>query len=106
MAEPPLLCKEGSGALRHLWLFFRLYPTPQYFCDAPCLRDTSAREEGIVGIEDFADRSDAGLGEVRGKAIQEFASAREIIRVNAQPCIDERTDQPCPNRALVIGRIA
>jgi hypothetical protein len=39
--------------------------TAQRFRDAPGLGDAAARSERRLGVEDFADRADAGFSEMR-----------------------------------------
>src|SRR5204862_416067 len=77
-----------------------------YFSDAPGLSDAAARRERRPGIEDFADRTDAGFGDDGFKAGEETARPLRFVRVDLEPGVDERPDQPGPHRALVIGGIA
>src|SRR5581483_12337782 len=74
--------------------------------DAPGLGDAAAREKGFLGVEDFADRADARLVEVRGEAIDQPASLAPLRRVELEPRLDVAADEPRPDRALVIGGIA
>jgi hypothetical protein len=46
------------------------HPRPQYFGDAPRLRDAAAGGVRIFCIEDFADAADAGFAEVIVEATQ------------------------------------
>src|SRR5262245_11046565 len=73
-------------------------PDAQDLGDAPRLSDTTALCERFVGIEDFADRSDASIIQVREEAVERAAGAIDIIRVDLQPRVDERADQPRPDR--------
>src|SRR6266481_127541 len=82
------------------------FQTAEHFRDAPCLGDAAARRERWLRIEDFADRADAGFGEMRLKAVEEMPRRFAIIGVDLEPGIDERTNQPGPHRSLVIGGIA
>ena len=83
-----------------------LHKAAQYFRDTPSLGDAAARGERWLGIEDFADRADAGFSEMRLKAVEETPRRRMIIGVNPEPSIDERADQPSPYRALMVGSIS
>ena len=84
----------------------RLNPTPQHLRDTPRLRYASARNEWLIRIKDFADRTDAGLAEVGWELIEKLARCFEIVRVNPQPRIDKWSDEPGPDGPLMIGRIA
>ena len=61
---------------------------------------------GRFGVEDLADRADAGVGEMRFESVEEVQRAGIVVRMDAEPCVDERSDEPRPHGALVIGRIA
>ena len=43
---------------------------------------------------------------MRGKAFQESARCFVVVGIDAQPCIDKGSDEPGPDGALVVGRIA
>src|SRR5271165_457321 len=81
-------------------------PAPQNLGDAPGLRDAAARRKGRLGVENFADGPNASVSQVWLKTIQELASACQIAAVNLKPGINERSDQPGPHRALMVGGIA
>src|SRR5262249_6495700 len=81
-------------------------PRAQHLSDAPRLRDAAAGREWRLRVEHFADRSDARIVEVRQKTLERGARAREIVGIDLQPCIDERTGEPRPHRPLVIGGVA
>src|SRR5947209_19121277 len=81
-------------------------PAPQDFGDAPRLRDAAARRERLDGVEDLADRADARLVQVRDEAFQKLARARAVFRVDFEPRVNERADEPGPDRALVVGGVA
>src|ERR1700761_6755612 len=78
----------------------------QDFRHAPGLRATAAGREGRFRIEDFADRADARLPQMRPEAFEEAARSFEIVRVHFYPRIDERANEPSPDSALVISSIA
>jgi hypothetical protein len=71
--------------------------TTQHFGDAPGLGDAAARREWRLGVKDFADRADAGLGEMRLEAVEETSRRCAVIGVDLEPGIDERADQPGPH---------
>src|SRR5712692_10997574 len=87
-------------------IFSRLDESAQHFGDTPGLGDAAARGEGRLGIEDLADRADASFGEVGFKAVEKTPCGLALIRMHLEPGIDKGADQPCPYRALVVGRIA
>src|SRR2546422_822804 len=65
-----------------------------------------ALEVRRIGVEDLADRPDAGLAQVRREALHEKARAGLIARMHAQPRVEERPHQPGPRRPLVIRGVA
>src|SRR5919198_3409747 len=73
---------------------------------APRLRDAAARREWRLGIEHLADRSDARIVHVREETVDTLLDGLEVVGMDLQPGVDERTDEPSPDRALVIGRVA
>src|ERR1019366_7579749 len=79
---------------------------PQHLGHAPRLRHAAARIERRLGVEDFADRADAGGSQLGAETVEEGECACGIARVHFQPGIDEGADQPGPDRALVIGGVA
>src|SRR6185437_10659196 len=56
-------------------------------------------------VEDFADRAEAGIGEVPGDSF-ERALRRGRVAVNAVMGERVGAEQPGPDRALVIGAVA
>src|SRR4051794_13509403 len=84
----------------------RLHPAPQRLRHAPRLRDAAAGGEGRLGVEDLADRADAGVVEVREHRLEETARAGVILGMHLQPGIDEWADQPAPDGALMIRGVA
>src|SRR5262245_16582933 len=82
--------------------FRGLHPAAQDLRDAPRLRDASSRRVWIDGVEDLADGTDARLVEVRDEAVEESASAGAVFRVHLEPGIDEGTDEPRPDGALMV----
>ena len=49
-----------------------LHPAAQHFGHAPGLGHAAARPIGSLGIEDFADRADAGLAQMGGKTAEKL----------------------------------
>src|SRR5215208_244597 len=84
----------------------RLHQAAQHLGDAPGLGDAAARRERRVGVEDFADRTDPGLGKLGLESGKKTARGVEVFRVRLEPGIDEGADQPGPHGALVISRVA
>src|SRR5215218_964777 len=89
-----------------LYASARLQPTSQHFGHAPRLRHTPARRVRLLGIEHFADGSDARLAEVPGKPREQVPCARPILRVHPQPGVDHGANQPAPHGALVVGGVS
>src|SRR6266571_9514253 len=83
-----------------------LYPAPQHFSDAPRLRDATAGQVRFVRIKNFADCAKSIIAQVDRESFEKFTGASLVVRVNFQPGVDERSDQPCPDRALVISAVA
>src|SRR5271167_3575450 len=102
----PLVQPARNRAEFSLLIQGSFFQTAQYFRDAPGLGDAAARCERRLGVEDFADRADAGFGEMRLETVEEMPRCRAIVGVNLEPSIDERADQPGPHRPLVVCRIA
>ena len=81
-------------------------PAAQHLGDAPRLRDAAAgpvRVEGskISLIVPMHASSRCGM-----KPSRKRRAPDAVVRMHLEPCVDERADQPCPHRALVIGRVA
>src|SRR5204862_273520 len=77
-----------------------IYVRPLY------LRDAAARRVRLLGVEDLADGADARLRLMMLEARQHLTRAREVTRIHTQIGIDVRADEPRPDGALVIGRVA
>src|SRR5437868_4910061 len=82
------------------------HPRPERLGDAPRLRDAPARRVRRLGVEDLADRAEARLAEVRDEAVEAAPRAREVARVELQPCVDVRAREEGPDRPLVVRRVA
>src|SRR5215208_3960259 len=78
----------------------------QHLSHTPRLRDTASGRKRGLSIEHFADRADARLVQMWNKPVQQTPCSRAIFRMHFQPRFDERSDQPRPNRSLVISRVA
>src|SRR6185436_6568768 len=83
-----------------------LDPAAQELGNAPGLSDTPPRGERRLGIEDLADRPDAGLVEMRDKALERLSHAGYVVWINLQPGVHIRSGQPAPDGALVVRRVA
>src|SRR5207237_8082451 len=77
----------------------------QHFCDGPVLRDGTSRSLRFAGIEHFADRADAVLVHALGKTFEELQRIWLLFRMHFEPRVDERPDEPGPDRALVIRAV-
>src|ERR1700704_6791077 len=84
----------------------RLYPRTQHLGHAPCLRDATAGLVRLTRIEDLTDGAEAVVSEMNGKYFEKFSCALFVVRMNFQPGIDKRADEPGPNRALMISTVA
>ena len=83
----------------------KLLEVAEYLGDAPCLCHASARSIRLLGVEDLADRADAGLIQVRLESFEHLAGAGSIARVHFQPRVDVRADEPGPDGALMVRGI-
>src|SRR5262252_9766319 len=79
---------------------------PQNLRDAPGLSHAAARRVMALGVEDLADRTDTGLAEALLETVKKSARAPVLAGIHSEPGVDERPDQPCPDRPLVISRVA
>src|SRR4051812_45556142 len=98
-------CKLPSSAERSIHLT-RLHPAAQHFRHAPGLRDATPGMVRLAGVKYFADRADAIFVHAFGKSLQELAGLPVLAGMDLEPGIDERPDQPRPDRSLVVGAIA
>src|SRR6185436_6397244 len=74
----------------------------QDFGDAPGLRDAAAGCVWLRRIEYLADAADARVAQVRVERVQKRARFLVAARMDAQPRVDEGTDEPRPYGPLVI----
>src|ERR1700733_9286993 len=85
-------------------------PHPQQFPQRPGLKRGTARLVRCITVGDFADVIETIVIQMldqRRKKTRARLRLRPLIRLmHAQPCLDERTDQPRPHRSLVIGTVA
>src|SRR5881396_2189427 len=80
----------SSGSHRSLGTLRHLEPDPKHLSHAPRLCDTAAGRIWLIRIEDLADRSDTPIVEVRNESFDRMTRARLVVRIHAQPGIDER----------------
>src|SRR5262245_49025931 len=83
-----------SGFSRTFGLFGaarELHPEAQHLGHAPRLSNTPTRRERFLRVEHLADRSDAGIVEMRDEPVERVTSAVEIVGIDLQPGIDERS---------------
>src|ERR1700730_14002878 len=80
-------------------------PGTQYLSNAPRLREAAARSVRCVTIEHLADRTQARGRQVLRHGREKFLRPARIT-VNTVVGAGERTQQPAPDRALMIGRVA
>src|SRR5207253_8931348 len=60
----------------------------------------------LAGIEHFTNRSDTGVVQMFRKTFEKFASSRAIVRMHFELGVNERTDKPGPDCALMIRVVA
>src|SRR3954470_11910497 len=84
----------------------RLQPAPEHFGHAPRLSDAAAGGVGLPRVEHFADCAQAVLAHAFGKTFEELPSVGIFARMHFEPRVDERPDEPGPDRTLVIRSIA
>ena len=84
----------------------RLHPAAQHLRHAPGLRDAAAGRVRSFGVEDLADRAEPESLERRDAAVEKAPRAGAIVGMQLEPRVDPRTDQPPPDRSLVIRGVA
>src|SRR5712691_13051315 len=80
-------------------------PGAQRLGHAPRLRDAAPGRERWIAVEDLGDGADTVVGEVMLKRRQERAR-RLRVAVDLEVSQRERTKEPRPDRALVVGAVA
>src|SRR6185369_13208965 len=94
---------DGDRRARHAC---RLHPATQDLGHAPRLRNASTRRVRLDGVEDLTDRAEAEVVECRDTAIEKAPRARGILRMHLEPRVDPGADEPRPDRALMVRRVA
>ena len=84
----------------------KLHPDAQHLSHAPRLRDAAARCKRQLGVEHFANRSNTRIVEMMDETCDGRLCAFVILRVDLQPSVHERSNQPRPHGALMISGIA
>src|SRR5687767_9675537 len=79
--------------------------TTQQLSNTPRLRDTAARCERFLCVEDLADVADARVTQMREQAFERTLGATNVVGPHAHHRVDVWADQPAPHRALVISGI-
>src|SRR5689334_3550377 len=74
----------------------------EHFGNAPRLRDAAARRVRGLCIRDLTHRPDTRLTQVPVECVQRRTRGSYAIRIGFQPGVHERSDQPRPDRPLVI----
>src|ERR1700732_1921195 len=93
----------SSTLLRYLPI--EVQPGTQYLSNAPRLREAAARSVRCVTIEHLADRTQARGRQVLRHGREKFLRPARIT-VNTVVGAGERTQQPAPDCALMIARVA
>src|SRR4051812_36040530 len=107
----PLPRSGGEGTIQTLQrglrgVLGRFGERTQDFGDAPGLGGAAARGVGGVRVKNFGNGPHAGFTKVGVEPAEEVPAFALSIRIGSQPGIDKRTDQPAPDRSLMIGGIA
>src|SRR5262249_55708794 len=84
----------------------RFHPASQHFSNTPGLSYATTRNKWQLRIKNLTNRADAGVTQVRFETVKKFARSFEVVRVYAEPRIDERPDEPRPHSALMVRSIA
>src|SRR5579872_963233 len=94
LARLPLALLEGRPGVRH-----RSRPDPgaEDLGHAPGLSDAAPWSVRFLGAEDLAHRADASLVQMRHEALQEAARSGTVVGMDAEPGVDQRSDQPGPD---------
>src|SRR5262245_2423876 len=74
--------------------------------DAPCLCDAAACCIWRRCVKDLADAADSGVAQMSVERVQERSRLVVSARMHTQPRVDERTDEPGPDRSLVIRGVS
>src|SRR5258708_22547039 len=103
------LSRHMLRPIRSVDLINILAQSPQHLGHAPRLGKASARTMRRIALEDFRYLPEAGLAEMRFKSAQNLASALPRLfraAVDLHIRADKRSQQPRPDRALMIAGIA
>src|SRR5437879_1516595 len=95
----------ASGCRRTLLECHQRLPRPQQLGHGPGLRDAPARREGGIAVEDLAKGPESVRLEMADHRLQKRLRA-DRIAIHFEMRRDKRAQQPAPDRALVIGRVA
>src|SRR6185437_1792293 len=77
------------SGLRSSELCLGFHPAAEHFGHAPGLSDAAARSMRLFGVEEFADRAQAGLIEVSREGLEEMPCLLMFVRVKLCPGIEE-----------------
>jgi hypothetical protein len=81
-------------------------PAPENLGYTPCLGDASPGFEGGIAVENFADRADGRFVQMLAKAFEQAARSLAIRRINFEPGVYKRSNEPGPDGALMISGVA
>src|SRR5687767_11337262 len=102
-----LRCERDKSTRRLRCGGLREQPRSEYLGHGPRLCNTATSGIGCLGVEDFAQRAHPGLAQVRHESLEtRRPRARSVLRVELQPRVDQRTSEPPPHGALVVGGVA
>jgi hypothetical protein len=82
----------------------------QQLCQLPGLKGTTTRRVRRFAVGNFVDVTETGAEPMiearRGRPRSGFTFGFRAVMAHARPSLDKRTDQPRPNRALMMGGVA
>ena len=103
------LSRPGLGLRRGSNSFYILHVCAQDFRHAPRLRDAAAWSVGGVAVENLGNVTQASVGEMilqRGEPFACLMACWFAAAIDLHISGDKRSQQPWPDRALVIGAVA
>src|SRR5438093_269389 len=99
----------GSFCLPHFMHHVIFNNHTQDFCNAPSLRETSARTVGRIAIENLGDMTKTSFGQMTRESIKPHPNLilnLLSVAVYLEIRVDKRAEQPCPDRSLMIRAVS
>src|SRR2546430_9533783 len=73
-------------------------PRSTLFPYTTLFRSATTGRVRLACVKDFTDRAEAVFVHILGKTLEKFPGAGLFFRMHFQPRVDERSDEPCPDR--------